>query len=144
MAHLIYSALSEPRRPIVYVSPKTTVSQCINLMIKENIGAVIVLERENLVGMVTERDIVRSCLSLDLDPHKTTAADVAYSKVSVLNLFDPVEKAMEIITETKRRHILIEENGKFVAILSIGDLLFHLLEDKIRVIEQLENYIHTY
>lgn len=144
MAHLIYSALSEPRRPIVYVSPKTTVSQCINLMIKENIGAVIVLERENLVGMVTERDIVRSCLSLDLDPHKTTAADVAYPKVSVLNLFDPVEKAMEIITETKRRHILIEENGKFVAILSIGDLLFHLLEDKIRVIEQLENYIHTY
>lgn len=144
MAHLIYSALSEPRRPIVYVSPETTVSQCIKLMIKENIGAVIVLERNNLIGMVTERDIVRSCLYRDLDPHKTTVADVAFSNISVLNLFDPIEKAMETITETKRRHVLIEENGKLVAILSIGDLLFHLLEDKIRVIEQLENYIHTY
>ncbi|KTC85365.1 MULTISPECIES: CBS domain-containing protein [Legionella] len=144
MAHLIYSALSEPRRPIVYVSPKTTVSQCIKLMIKENIGAVVVLERNNLIGMVTERDIVRSCLYRDLDPLKTTVADVAFSNISVLNLFDPIEKAMETITETKRRHVLIEENGKLVAILSIGDLLFHLLEDKIRVIEQLENYIHTY
>ncbi|KTD30188.1 MULTISPECIES: cyclic nucleotide-binding/CBS domain-containing protein [Legionella] len=144
MAHLIYSALPQPRRPIVYVNPKITVAQCIDIMIKENIGAVVVFEGKNLMGMVTERDIVRSCLQQALDPNKATAADVVYTDVSVLNLFDPVEKAMETITETKRRHVLIEENGEIVAILSIGDLLFHLLEDKTRVIEQLENYIHTY
>ncbi|WP_232220691.1 CBS domain-containing protein [Legionella tunisiensis] len=63
--------------------------------------------------------------------------------MSVLNLFDPIEDAMETITKTKRRHVLVAEQGNLVAILSIGDLLFHLLEDKTRVIEQLESYIHT-
>lgn len=144
MAYLIYSVLPEPRRPIVFVKPSVTVSQCIEMMIKENIGAVVVHDGNNLIGMVTERDIVRSCVNRDLNLHEATAADVVFTPVSVLNIYDPVEKAMETITETKRRHVLVEENSEIVAILSIGDLLFHLLEDKTRVIEQLENYIHTY
>ncbi len=144
MAHLIYSALPLPRRPIISVNPRVTVAQCIGMMIRHNIGAIIVLEHDKLLGMVSERDIVRSCLHRGLDPHTATASEIVCSDVSVLNLFDPIEKAMETITETKRRHVLIEENGELVAMLSIGDLLYHLLEDKTRVIEQLENYIHTY
>eukprot|EP01012_Entosiphon_sulcatum_P033960 TRINITY_DN43012_c0_g1_i1.p1 TRINITY_DN43012_c0_g1~~TRINITY_DN43012_c0_g1_i1.p1 ORF type:complete len:161 (+),score=15.79 TRINITY_DN43012_c0_g1_i1:50-484(+) len=144
MAHLIYSALPQPRRAIVYVNPRVTVAQCIDLMIKENIGAIVVFEGKQLMGIVSERDIIRSCIQKALDPNQATAADVVYDNVRVLNLFDPVEKAMETITETKRRHVLIEENGEIVSLLSIGDLLFHLLEDKARVIEQLENYIHTF
>jgi CBS domain-containing protein len=143
MAHLIYSVLHQPRRPIVYVNPEATVAQCVDKMNKEDIGALVVRD-EDIIGMVTERDVIRSCLHRRLDPQKATAADIVFTAVSVLNLFDPVEKAMEIITKTKRRHVLVAEHGELVAILSIGDLLFHLLEDKTRVIEQLENYIHTY
>lgn len=144
MADLIYSVLPQPRRPIVYVSPKVTVAQCVEMMTKQDIGALVVSDDEKLIGMVTERDVIRACLHRGLDLHKTMADDIVYSDVSVLNLFDTVEKAMEVITQTKRRHVLVAEHGELVAILSIGDLLFHLLEDKIRVIEQLENYIHTY
>lgn len=144
MAHLIYSVLPQPRRPIVYVHSKVTVAQCIDMMTKQDIGALVIRDDDKLIGMVTERDIIRACLHQGLDLHEATAGDVAYSAVSVLNLFDPVEKAMEVITQTKRRHVLVAEHGELVAILSIGDLLFHLLEDKSRVIEQLENYIHTY
>lgn len=146
MADLIFSALPQPRRPIVYVHPYVTVTQCVEMMTNDNIGALVVLDDDtnsNLLGMVTERDIIRSCLFRGLDPKKATASDVLYSDVSVLNLLDPIEMAMETITKTKRRHVLVAEKGSLVAILSIGDLLFHLLEDKTRVIEQLENYIHT-
>jgi CBS domain-containing protein len=143
MTDLIYSALPQPRRPIVYVNPEVTVAQCVDMMSKEDIGALVVRD-DDIIGMVTERDVIRSCLQHHLDPKKTTAADIVYTAVSVLNLFDPIEKAMKIITKTKRRHVLVTEHDELIAILSIGDLLFHLLEDKTRVIEQLENYIHTY
>ncbi|ASQ46463.1 CBS domain-containing protein [Legionella clemsonensis] len=144
MAHPIFSALPQPRRPIIYIKPDITVDECVRIMTDKDIGALVVKDDLDIVGIVSERDIIRSCLNRDLNPHTTTAKQVAYLNVSILDLFDPVEKAMEVITQTKRRHLLIREQGELVAILSIGDLLFHLLEDKTRVIEQLENYIHTY
>lgn len=145
MADLIFTALPQPRRPILYIHPYITVTQCVEMMTKSNVGALVVLDdsNANLLGIVTERDIVRACLLKKLDPEKTTATDILFSNVSVLNLYDPVEKAMEVITKTRRRYVLVEEQGNLIAMLSIGDLLFHLLEDKTRVIEQLENYIHT-
>lgn len=144
MTHPIFSALPQPRRPIVFINPDVTVNECVKIMINKDIGALVVRDDQNIVGLVSERDIIRSCLNQCLDPNTTTAKQVAYSNVSTLDLFDPIERAMEVITQTKRRHVLITEQGELVAILSIGDLLFHLLEDKTRVIEQLENYIHTY
>ncbi|MBA3536195.1 MAG: CBS domain-containing protein [Tatlockia sp.] len=144
MTQLIYSALPEPRRPLVSVPPVVSVSQCIDMMTKQNIGALVVLDEDEIIGIVSERDIVRASLKKDFNLYTTTALDVAYSDFSVLNLNDPVERAMEVITSTKRRHVLVSEEGDLVAILSIGDLLFFLLEEKTRVIEQLENYIHTY
>jgi CBS domain-containing protein len=144
MASIIHNVLPIPPRPIVFISPDESVKQCIRLMADFDIGALVVLdERKNLLGMVTERDIVRSCLDQSCNPDKTKALDIVYTKVTILSPHDTVEKAMQVMTDTKRRHILIGENGKFLAILSIGDLLYHLLEDKSRVIEHLEQYIHS-
>lgn len=144
MAHLIYSALPHPTRSITFVASDTSVAQCVEIMTTQDIGALVIREDNTLLGIVSERDIVRGCLFKKLNPEKTRAIEVAYVNVSILSVNDPIEKAMEIMTNTKRRHVLIEDNKELVAILSIGDLLFHLLEDKAKLIEQLENYIHTY
>ncbi|MBA2655644.1 MAG: CBS domain-containing protein [Tatlockia sp.] len=144
MTQIIYSALPRPSRPLVCVPSVVSLSQCIDMMIKQDIGALVVRDGETTLGILSERDIVRSCLHPDFDIYKSTAGDVAYTDFSILNIDDPLEEAMEVITTTKRRHILVAEKGELVAILSIGDILFYVLEDKTRVIEQLENYIHTY
>ena len=143
MSQLIHSILPDPRREIVYITPDLTVFECVNLMISRDIGALVVHDGASLAGMVTERDIVRSSLNPGWDIKKTTAGEIAFVDVSILNINEPLEKAMATITRTKRRHILIEENNQLVALLSIGDLVYHLLEDKSRVIEHLENYIHS-
>jgi CBS domain-containing protein len=144
MANTIYSALHQPRRPIVYIEPTLSVKACVALMAKQNIGALVVVNEDgSLVGMVTEREVVRNCVHQGLDPNHSVARDIAYTQVSVLNIDEPLEHAMEVITKTKRRHILIQEKGELVAVLSIGDLLFNSLDDKTRVIEHLENYIHS-
>ncbi|MGQ3889356.1 CBS domain-containing protein [Legionella sp. CNM-1927-20] len=143
MANLIYSILPKPRRPIVYIEPAFTVMDCVNLMVTKDIGALVVHDGTELLGLVSERDIVRDCLHRGLDPRQATAADIVYKNVSVLDVNDTIEKAMEVITVTKRRHILINEDNKLVAIISIGDVLFSLIEDKSRLIEHLEAYIHS-
>ena len=141
MAHLIHSVLPHPRRAIVYVEPQLSVESCIELMVTQNIGALVVLEDNKLKGMVTERDVVRECIRNGFDPQKATAGDIVYADVSILQSNDPVEKAMETITNTRRRHVLVAEDGELIAILSIGDLLLNLLDDKSRVIAHLEHYI---
>lgn len=143
MAYLIYSILPDPRRPVVYVDPDLSVADCVKKMCDDNIGALVVRNGADLIGMVSERDLVRSCLLQGLDPGKTTAGDIAFRDFSVLSINDTVEKAMETITHTRRRHVLVSDNGELVAILSIGDVLLHLLEDKTRVINHLEKYITT-
>lgn len=142
MSQLIYSLLSGSRRPITFITPELLVCDCVKLMVEHDIGALVVHDGKALVGIVSERDIVRSCLSPGLNPHTATAQDIAYRKVSILTVNDPVEKAMEVITLTKRRHLLVTEHDEIIGILSIGDLLFYALEEKARVIEHLENYIH--
>lgn len=145
MAHLIHSVLPVPPRKIVYIRPSDTVKTCIDLMVENDIGALVVVDKDNnLIGIVSERDIVRSCLYSHGDLQKSSAGDIAFTDVTILSSHDLVDKAMQTMTATKRRHILIRDADTFIAILSIGDMLYHLLDDKSRVIEQLENYIHTY
>lgn len=145
MAQLIHNLLPSPPRKICYIHPNDTVEKCIELMTHLDIGALVVVNNDRqLVGIVSERDVLRSCLSKGLKPKTSKASDIAYTAVTILSPHDPIEKAMQAITTTKRRHVLIHDKGEFIAILSIGDLMYYMLEDKSRVIEQLENYIHTY
>jgi CBS domain-containing protein len=141
MTDLIYNILPNPRRPIVYIKPDLKVSDCVKLMLDNDIGALVVHDGDRLIGMVSERDVVRNCVYLGLDPNLATAGEIAYAEVSVLPSNDAVEKAMETITRTKRRHLLVSENGELIALLSIGDVLYHVLEEKSRVIDHLETYI---
>lgn len=145
MADLIHNVLPMPQRKIVYIHPEDSIRKCIDLMTELDIGALVVVDKhDKLLGMVSERDIVRSCLHQCVNLETGKVAEVVYKDVTILRPNDAVEKAMQAMTKTKRRHVLIrDEQDEFVAILSIGDLLFHLLDDKARTIEHLENYIHT-
>lgn len=144
MANLIYSVLPTPPRKIIYVLPDKPLKECIDLMANMDIGAVVVITEDNrLVGMVTERDIVRSCLHQCVDLNTAKVSDVVFKDVSILSPNDTIEKAMQVITQTKRRYVLIKDHDEFIAILSIGDLLLSLLDDKSRVINHLEQYISS-
>ncbi len=144
MANLIHTILPLPRRPITFIHPDVSVAQCVDIMVRDNIGALVVTDDDNILGIISERDVVRSLVSKGLSPTSTRVSEILHADITVLKSSDTVEMAMEAITYTKRRHILVAEEGKITAILSIGDLLFNLLEENKRVIEHLENYIHTY
>lgn len=141
MSNLIYSILSQPPREIVYVHPDVSIAQCVDLMMTRKIGALVVTDDDNLLGIVSESDIIYGLKRYGERLLTQTASDILCAKVAVLKPSDTVETAMAIITETKRRHVLVGEAGKLIAIVSIGDVLLSLLGDKSRVIQALENYI---
>lgn len=144
MAYLIDSILSKPPRPIAFITPDSTVAQCIEKMMALDIGALVVSDGDAILGIISERDIVRCAgLHRGVDSRKITAEQILYPTMSELQTHDTIEKAMQVITRTKRRHVLVRNKGQLVAILSIGDVLYHLLDDKMREIKHLENYIQS-
>ncbi|WP_133130088.1 CBS domain-containing protein [Legionella yabuuchiae] len=144
MAHILRSILPQPRRPIVKVYPDVVVKQGVEMMVHENIGALVVANEDEFYGVLSERDIIRSVVYKDLPPETTKISDVMCADVTFLNVTDTIENAMAAMTLTKRRHILVEEGEDIIAIVSIGDILLNVLEDRAKTIEHLKNYIHTY
>lgn len=142
MSNLIYSILPNPPRDIIYVHPDVSVEQCVEIMKAHQIGTVVVTDDDNLLGIVSERDVVYDLARYHAALLTHTASDVLCAAVAVLKPSDTVETAMAIMTETKRRHVLVADSGKLIAIVSIGDVLLSLLGNHARVIEELEHYIH--
>ncbi|MCX7117393.1 MAG: CBS domain-containing protein [Legionellales bacterium] len=143
MANLIYSILPVPRRAIVFVHPDVSLAQCVTMMVQDNIGALVVSDDVTILGILSERDIVRAMTKKDFSRREMKAADILSGKATVLKSSDTVEMAMEAITKTRHRHILVSEEGEIIALLSIGDLVFHLLKDQSLTIEHLQHYIQT-
>lgn len=145
VTQIIDSILPHPKRTIVYIHPAATVSQCVDLMVREDIGAVVVTDEDNnIFGTISERDIVRSLVKRGLSPEETKVSDILCADITLLKHTDSIDKAMEEMTRTKRRHILVTDDEKLVAIISSGDILCSLLESKSQEVEHLENYIHNY
>lgn len=144
MAQLIHSILPETRRPVLYIHPDVSVTQCVEVMTRNDVGALVVTDDENIVGIVSERDIVRNLVGKNRSPDTTAVNEIACASVNVLTPSDTVEQAMHLITYTKHRYVLIKEDEELIAIISIGDLLFNLLQDKEQKIDELKKYIQTY
>lgn len=143
MANLIHSILPNPRRPIVYVHPDVSIAQCVEMMVQGNIGALVVSDGETPQGILSERDIVRALMHKSFSRTSMKAADLLGETFTILKASDTMEMAMEAMTNTRCRHVLVSEDGKVTALLSIGDLVFHLLQDQSQMIEHLQHYIHS-
>src|SRR3989338_11375424 len=111
MSNLIDSILPKPARPIVYVHPDMTVHQCIDIMEHDKIGALVVTDDDNLLGIVSERDVVFGFSKKGNKLLDSSVSDILWANVAVLKPTDTVETAMAVITETKRRHVLVAEAG---------------------------------
>lgn len=107
-----------------------------------NIGAVPVLDSENkLKGMFSERDLVRRCISKELDLKTTKIDDVMTSQVYVIDVSDTPEYCMQIMKQQKIRHMPVIEEHKLIGLVSMRDLLLYDMKLKEEKIEMLNTYI---
>jgi len=129
----------------VYVtSPDTCVIDAVKKMAKMKCGALIVLQENDIKGVITEQDFTRRVLLKDLDTVNTKVEEVMSSEVAVIEPENSVTEGMAIMSEKRIRHLpVIDSNHDLIGIISIGDLVKEVIAEQEALIGQLEQYIHS-
>ena len=126
----------------LYANLDDSVLDCVNKMNEHNIGAIIVQQDEKLLGIFSERDVLRKIVSKKLNPEEVKVSEVMTKKVFTLPKEASVASAMLIMTSQRIRHLPVLEDNKTIGMISIGDLIKWICDQKTTTIEELEKYIH--
>jgi len=126
---------------VLTVDINDTVLEAISLMAQVNIGAVLVQKDESIAGIFTERDYLQKIALKALSSQDTKVGDVMTTPVISAEPTDSVQQCMETMTTCHCRHLPVVENGKLLGIVSIGDLVKKMLDEKQNEVEKLSEYI---
>ena len=118
-----------------------TVLHAIRLMAEVNIGAILVEKDETIAGIFTERDYLQKIALKSLSSQTTKVGDVMTTPVISAEPGDSVQQCMETMTTCHCRHLPVVENGTLLGIVSIGDLVKKMLDEKQFEVEKLSKYI---
>jgi len=119
-----------------------TVKVATEVMTARNIGIVIVLEGDRLVGVVSERDVVRRVVNRGLDPARTPVGDVMTSQLVVGHPDDDYQSAMRKMDQANIRHLLVVDGQEMLSMISMRDLIRVDMEDKGEEIRYLREYLY--
>lgn len=134
--------LAAKNRPLAVVTPGDSVFHALNLMAMHDVGALLVLDGENLVGIFTERDYARKLILHGKSSKETLVSEIMSDKVAYVTLSATVDECMALMTEKHFRHLpVLSEDGEVIGIVSIGDLVKATISNQQFLISQLEHYI---
>ena len=128
-------------RDVLSIGPDDTVFDAIKKMADNNVGSLVVLDDEHLVGIITERHYARNVFLKGRSSPKTTVRDIMSTRVVCARPEQSVEESMAVMTEKAVRHLPVLEHKRVIGIISIGDLVKSIIENQKFTIEQLEHYI---
>jgi CBS domain-containing protein len=132
---------SKPDQTIYTIDPEASVLDAIKLMAEKNIAAVLVLEGESIVGIITERDYARKIVLLARSSRETRVRAVMSSQVMYVRPDQSSDECMALMTENRVRHLPVIDQGKLIGLVSIGDLVKDVISEQKFTIRQLEHYI---
>lgn len=134
--------LAGKQRLLAVVSPNDSVFHALTLMAEHNVGALMVLDGEQLVGIFSERDYARKIILHGKSSKETLVAEIMSDKVAYVTPATTLDECMALMTEKHFRHLpVLEEDGTVVGIISIGDLVKETISSQQFLITQLEHYI---
>ena len=113
----------------------------IKLMADKNIGALLVMEGEEVAGIITERDYARKIVLMSRSSKQTPVREIMTSAVMYVRPDQTSEECMVLMTENRLRHLPVIDGGRLLGIISIGDLVKDIIAEQRFTIEQLEHYI---
>ena len=124
------------------IDPDATVFDALAKMAEKDVGSLIVMEREKLIGIITERHYSRNVILKGKTSPTTLVREIMERNVVHVRPDQPVELCMALMTERRVRHLPVLEDDKVIGIVSIGDLLKSIISKQKFVIDELEHYIH--
>lgn len=133
--------LQEKGDKVWSIRPNASVYDALERMAEKDVGALVVLEGDDLKGIFSERDYARKIVLHGKSSAETRVQDVMTPDVVCVSPEQRIEDCMALMTEKHIRHLPVLENGKVVGVISIGDVVKEVIAEQEFTIEQLENYI---
>ena len=122
--------INEKGNHLISVSPNTSVYDALRLMIEKQIGAILVKKGDEIVGIWTERDLMRNTVTAGFDAQKAKIGDYMTTGLKSAPASDTVYMLKDKFLGLKLRHLLIEKEGKYIGLLSIGDVIKASIQEK--------------
>jgi len=132
---------SKAHQSVHTITPEASVFDAIQLMADKNIGALLVMEAEEVAGIITERDYARKIVLMSRSSKQTPVREIMTSAVMYVRPDQTSEECMVLMTENRLRHLPVIDDGRLLGIISIGDLVKDIIAEQKFTIEQLELYI---
>jgi len=133
--------LEQKGRNVWTIDPDATVLDAVAKMADKDVGSLVVMEGEKLVGIITERHYSRNVVLKGKTSPTTLVSEIMETNVIYVRSEQSVELCMALMTDKRVRHLPVVEDTKVIGIVSIGDLLKHIISKKEFAIDQLEHYI---
>ncbi|MFS8137928.1 MAG: CBS domain-containing protein [Thermomonas sp.] len=134
--------LLETKSPDVHsIGPDAPVIDAIRLMAERRIGALLVMDGTNLAGILSERDYARKIVLQGRSSKDTPVRDIMTTPVVSVGPHDTAEQCMQLMTDSRIRHLPVLENQQVVGVVSIGDLVKAVIEAQRQELDHLQRYI---
>ena len=140
--HTVNQVLNQKEiKEVWHITADNTVYEAIQAMAFKEVGALLVMKRLTLEGIISERDYAREVILKGRSSTDTRVAEIMTSNVISVPSSESVESSLAVMTENHIRHLLVVDENKVVGVLSIGDLVKVIISDQQSTIKELESYI---
>ena len=126
---------------ILTITPDETVLHAIKVMAEKNIGALLVLENDKLVGIITERDYARKVILAGKSSSNTTVREIMDQKLLVIKPVTTIEECMALMVENAVRYLPVIDDGRVTGVISMGNVVTSVITEQKYVINNLQQYI---
>ena len=123
------------------IAPRATVYEALQMMSEKDVGALLVVDKGNLVGIFSERDYARKVILEGRFSKETTVGELMTREVLYIESQSTIEHCMALMTAKRVRHLPVLENERLIGIVTIGDVVKQIISDQEFTIQQLERYI---
>lgn len=136
------SKILERKGNIIFsISPETSVFRALEIMVEKNVSALLVTEADKLAGIFTEKDYARKVILKGKASKQTKIKEIMSQDVIFVTPESSIDHCMQLMTTKYIRHLPVVSSDKLIGIISIGDLVKHIIEEQKFIIENMEHYI---
>lgn len=139
--HTIRQILSDKGTELWSVKPDDIVIDAVRQMAERGVGALMVMDDGELVGMFSERDYARKVILAGRSSRETRVSEIMTAPVVTIKPTALADEGLALMTQKRFRHLPVEEDGQIIGLISIGDLVNAVIGDQQALIEQLERYV---
>ena len=141
MVKFVRDLIKRKGNTVYSVSPESTVLEALQLMAQKNVGAVLVMENDKMLGIFTERDYARKVILKGRTSRDTNVTEIMNDDVLCVKPERTVDECMAIMSGKRIRHLPVLDGNRLAGLISIGDVVKAVIEEKEDIIQELEKYI---